>query len=365
VVATEERQSQAGWIGVPDGRFILISLLSASGVSLVPVGGVMPDVVGIDWGGTNFRAALVRLDEGREPEILDRLDRRRPSSGHLEHDLVWAGQQLDQLAPKVRSVGVGLAAMVHSRDGILRKAPNMGWDLRQQGVGFGSLAATIFGRDVVVVNDMSAIAWGEHCFGVGQDTESMLCISLGTGLGGAMIADGHLWDGSGGVAVEIGHLKVRPGGRLCGCGARGCVEAYVGGRQLLERFRQDLKPGGSGHASQALRLAGGIVEAVHPGHVDEAAKRGDSYAQDLWDEVSEFLALAISHAVTLFDPGVVVGGGTVWMGCPDLRRRVEARVRSLANAPATEALAFRLAKLGDDAGILGAALLCKDKMMLS
>ncbi|MCD6497939.1 MAG: ROK family protein [Deltaproteobacteria bacterium] len=325
----------------------------------------MPDVVGIDWGGTNFRAALVRLEENRAPEILGRFEERRPSSGSYEEDLSWAGRQLDQLAPSVRHVGVGLAAMVRRRDGLMRKAPNMGWDVPPQGIRFGSLSGTIWKRDVVVVNDMSAIAWGEYRLGAARDTDDMLCVFWGTGLGGAVIADGRLLDGAGGVAVEIGHLKVRPGGRLCGCGARGCVEAYVGGRQLLDRLRQDLSPEGPVGGSLVLQLAGGVVAAVHPGHVDEAARRGDPYALGFWDEVAEFAALAISHAVTLFDPGVVVAGGTVWMGCPDLRKRVEARVSALANAPAAQGIQFRMAQLGDDAGVLGAALLCRDRLVSS
>ena len=169
------------------------------------------------------------------------------------------------------------------------------------------------------------------------------------------VADGRLVEGARGVALELGHLTVRPQGRLCGCGRRGCLEAYVGGRHLLERLAEDAGPSGPVRSSEVWKLAGGRIDSLHPGLVDRACDSGDAYACELWDEVAGLLGEGVASAVTLLDPGRVVFGGTVLAGCPNLVKRTIEEVRSRSNIAALVDLEFVSALLGDFAGLVGAA----------
>jgi glucokinase len=318
--------------------------------------------VGMDWGGTNVRAGLVSFD-GQTARI-QATDHLPWVAGTAPEDAV---RKISQLIAKLKSsagadeihgLGIGLASMVNPRTGRVLNAPNLGWALAEDSpLDLARMLSDAAGLPVTLHNDLSAIAWGERCFGAGRGADHMLCVFLGTGLGAAHVASGRLVEGAGGVAVELGHLRLRPGGELCGCGQKGCVEAYVGGRHIRERLAAELQPGAPGAGSQVLELSGGDAKAAHPGHADRAAQNGDRYASALWDEISGLLATALAFGVTLLDPGLVVMGGTVWTGCPELGRRTRERLHELANPPALRNLQIEEAQLGDLAGVLGAAAL--------
>ena len=310
------------------------------------------DVIGVDWGGTRFRAGLVRLN-GRKQELVSLVDRPWAPSGRPEDDLMFAASVLAETMPPAIPVGLALAAMLDSRSGRVWNAPNLGWSIPTEGIDFRDAARSILGRPVVVLNDLSAATLGEFHLGVGGRDGHLLCVFLGTGLGAGFVADGRLVEGARGVALELGHLTVRPGGRLCGCGRRGCVEAYVGGRHLLERLREDAD--GPLRRSAVWHLADERMEALHPGLVDEACGRGDLYACALWDEVSDLLGSVLAHAVTLLDPGKVALGGTVLTGCPNLAAKTIAVAQERANRSSLVGLEFVRSRLGDQAGMFGAA----------
>jgi glucokinase len=304
--------------------------------------------VGIDLGGTNLRGALVRLDA--HGEILD--EQREPLVDRTPEVLA------DRIAALVErfdpgglriGVGVGLAAMLRGDSGVVSLAPNLGW----RDVDFRAMLRARLGPSVQIYNDLKAITWGETMFGAARGARDVLCLFVGTGIGSGIVTDGKLYFGGGGLAGEIGHTKVVPSGRLCGCGQRGCLEAYASGRNIQARAREEL---GAGERSLAISLAGSI-EAVHAGHLDEAARTGDSYATRLWSEVSLHLGTAIANAVTILDPSKVVLGGGVWEKAPALRERTLAIYRTAVNAPSGERTTLADAVLGDNAGVLGAASL--------
>jgi glucokinase len=181
----------------------------------------------------------------------------------------------------------------------------------------------------------------------------VLCVYVGTGVGGGIVANGTLYSGATHLAGEIGHTKVVPNGRQCGCGMRGCLEAYTSGRNIQMRAHEELR---AGARSLAVELAGSI-DNVHAGFLDEAARRGDVYAHGLWEEVSTLLGLALANMVTTFNPARLVMGGGVWQGAPELRRRVQARLLDFVNQPSREGFEIVDTHLGDSAGMLGAAAL--------
>lgn len=313
-----------------------------------------PRGVGIDLGATHLRAALlqpapaspVRLRELR----VELLGGTRPDP--VADRLAEAVAEVAGDAPEA-PIGVGVAGMLRGHTGIVANAPNLGW----RDVPFRALLKDrLPGRRIELVNDLNAIAYGEFLWGAGRGAADVLCVYLGSGMGGGIVAGGRLVEGAANAAGEIGHIKVvrGPSARACGCGGRGCVEAYVGGHRLTERARSELK---AGARSGAVDLAGGDLNAVHPGHLDRAAAAGDPYACALWAEIAPHLGGVLASTVTLLNPGRLVMGGGVWTGAPELRRRVIDVYLEQVTAEAAASCEVVDAGLGDQAGILGAAAL--------
>jgi glucokinase len=314
--------------------------------------------VGVDLGGTNARAALVDVERGavvgeeaRHPIV----DRGPAAVAALLEELVRAVDPRGQRA----GVGVGIAAMLRGFSGVVVNSPNLGW----REVDFRALLRERVGARAELYNDLNAIAFGEATWGGARGVRDVLFCFVGTGVGAGLVTGGELYSGATHLAGEMGHGKVvppsAPGARLCGCGQRGCLEAYASGRNLQARAREELGlliAAGQRAPSLALELAGSL-ELVHAGHLDEAARRGDAYADRLWSEVALHLGVALANAVTLLNPSRLVMGGGVWQGAPELKRRALAEFDAAVNAPSREGFSVVDSTLGDIAGVLGAAAL--------
>jgi glucokinase len=302
--------------------------------------------VGVDLGGTNLRAALVDVETG----ALLAEDKYRPTDRAPAAIADAVEQAVRRVDPdgRRRGVGIGIAAMLRGWTGIVVNAPNLGW----REVAFRALVeGRLPGERIELFNDLNAIALGEQRYGAGRGSQHVLCVYIGTGIGAGLVLDGRLYIGATHLAGEIGHAKVvLEGGRACGCGAHGCLEAYASGKNIAARAHEELVT----RSSAAVGLAGS-VEAVHAGHLDEAARGGDAYALSLWDEVSRHAGLALGAAITLLNPERLVLGGGVLSGAPLLAERVHARLRQAANAASLEGFSIVDTALGDHAGVLGAA----------
>jgi glucokinase len=311
--------------------------------------------VGVDLGGTRLRAALVDT-AADAPSLLaeERLEVGEARAPAQVADLLATA--VDRVTRNandpIAGVGVGIAAQLRGRTGVVANAPNFGW----REVDFRELLRARLGTKVDLYNDLKAITWGEARYGAGQGSQHMLCIYLGTGIGSGICAGGRLVYGVGNLAGEIGHTKVvwGPDARPCGCGQRGCIEAYAGGKNLQMRVQSEL---GAGAKSAALELAGGDVAAVHPGHVDEAARAGDSYARTLWAEIAPLLGITLANACTMLNPDRMVMGGGTWSGTPELRRLTLEVFWDRINAAHKEWVTVVETSLGAIAGMLGAASL--------
>lgn len=322
--------------------------------------------IGVDLGGTNLRvaayrglgyavAARARGDAGVVHETLvsrrERVGAARDPESITEQIAALVEVVRGELGSSDAPVGVGFAGMFTSRDGFVSIAPQLGW----RDVPFGRMLRSRLGERTAVVNDVNAIAFGESALGAAAGASEVLAVIVGTGIGSGIMTRGLLVEGASGCAAELGHTKVvwGPGARPCACGKRGCVEAYVGGRNLERRVRAELR---GGARSLAASLAGG-ADRVHPGHLDKAAERGDDYALDLYDEIAPLLGVAIANAVTVLNPSHVILGGGVLSRTPVLREEVVAALEVAVNPPALDGLTIADAALGDDAGPIGAALL--------
>lgn len=325
--------------------------------------------IGIDLGGTNLRAAAFRglMAACDHPEqtaaavrpVVDHREKVGDMAQRVPDVIVERiGALVDRLTaeaggPPDTPVGVGFAGMLRGNDGLIKHSPHLGWhDVR-----FGAmLRQRLPGRRVVVENDVNAITWGELRVGAARGARDVLAVFVGTGVGGGIVAEGQLVRGSTGAAAEIGHTKVvwTPDARPCACGKVGCVEAYAGGVYVQRRIRAELA---GGVRSSALERAGGSIDDVNPGHVDAAAADGDEWALGLWREIAPLLGIALANAVTLLDPMVLVLGGGMLSRTPVFREHVMAAFEVAVNGAAAEQLAVLDAALGDDAGLVGSALL--------
>ena len=206
-----------------------------------------------------------------------------------------------------------------------------------------------------MLNDVQAATLGEHEFGAGRGVAELVCLFIGTGVGGGVIAGDRLLQGCGGSAAELGHVAVELEGEPCHCGSRGCLEAYVGGWAIIERARKLIAADPSGGAA-LLDLAGGDAGAVTAGVVAAAARRGNPGAREILLAAERALGVGAASIVNAFNPCLLVLGGGVVEAVPQLIQAAEAGVRTRALRAAAARMRIERAALGSDAGSLGAAV---------
>ncbi|WZH52853.1 MAG: ROK family glucokinase [Nocardioides alkalitolerans] len=307
---------------------------------------------GIDIGGTKIAGGVVD-DDGT---ILARLRAESPatSSAAIADTVVGLVRELSREHP-VDRVGVGAAGFIDAARSTVLFAPNLAW--RDEPL--GAELATRLGLPVVIENDANAAAWGEFAFGAGRHHASdLLLVTVGTGVGGGIVADGALRRGAFGIAAEIGHLRVVHGGRLCGCGNHGCWEQYASGSALVRCAREEAR--GSLLARALVDRAGGDVDAITGPMITELAAAGDPFCVEQLADLGRWLGEGISSLVAVLDPGVVVvGGGVSAAGDLLMDSLRETFLRTLSGRGHRPAPEIRLAELGNDAGMIGAADLAR------
>lgn len=290
--------------------------------------------LGLDLGGTHTRAAVVDRVSGKiVASVKETHEDRSPEGVIASMARAAAGASKAAGIDGRLPVGVGAAAQL---DGdVVTNAPNLGW----RNVPFGALLSARLGTAVKVVNDLKAAAWGELHHGLGRGQTDTYTLFVGSGVGSAIISQKQLVMGSGGLAGEVGHLKVvLEGGRPCGCGENGCLEAYAGGVQLQKWMKE-------------CGLEGGAPE------LEALAHQGNAEAHRLWDFATSQLATVAANMVTALNPGTLVLGGGVLTRCPKMVERIVDTVGRKALAASRVGLKIGLASLGDDAGLVGAAML--------
>jgi len=312
----------------------------------------MVNAVGVDVGGTKIAAGLV--DE--RGQILARARRESPAadSDLIEDTIADLVRELGQ-GHDVAGVGVGAAGFVDASRSTVLFAPNLAW--RDE-----PLRAELERRvelPVVVENDANAAAWGEFAFGSGEDVQDLVMVTVGTGVGGGIVHDGELVRGAGGVAAEIGHLRVVPGGRQCGCGNKGCWEQYASGTALVRDAREAARVNPA-LAAAAIDLAGGDPDSITGPQITQLAAQGDEFALGRVDELARWLGEGMAMLAAVLDPAViVVGGGVAESGdllLEPVRRYFSAELTGRAHRPEIQ---IRQASLGNDAGLIGAADLAR------
>jgi glucokinase len=308
--------------------------------------------VGVDIGGTKISAGLVL--EGRLASFTEQPLRRDTYEG-----LVDAVRQLVLRTaaaagdPAPSRLGAAVAGWLSADRSTVLAAANLGWAGRRMGEDL--TVAT--GLDTVLVNDADAAAWGEYLAGPPAGDGAWVMLTLGTDVGGGVIVGGRLLTGSTGVAGELGHLLVDPDGPVCVCGARGCLATYASGTAMLRRARTLLdSPQAAG--SVLADLCQGDPDALDGRHLAAAAGADDPLALRVVEEAATAIAAASAQISRVIDHGhLVLGGGAGAIGAP-LRIAVQDAIeRTPPIGPVRPRPIVALARLGNAAGVVGAAAL--------
>lgn len=307
----------------------------------------------MDIGGTKIAAGVVD-DDGT---ILDTLTVATTAEDPeaIENSVISAVAQLRR-EHEIGGVGVAAAGFVSPRRDAVLFAPNIAWrdhPLRDR------LAKGI-DVPIVIENDANAAGWAEYRFGAGQGTSSMIMLTLGTGLGGAVILEGRLLRGSFGAAGELGHIQVVPGGHYCGCGHEGCWEMYCSGTALTKAARNAVIALPD-RAAALLELGGGRPKGIKGQHVTKAAQAGDRLAIDLLANLGRWVGAGIATLASVVDPELVVVGGGLAAAAGDLvlDSARQSYVDQLSGLGFRGQLRIEGARFGNDAGLMGAADLAR------
>lgn len=306
--------------------------------------------IGIDIGGTKIAGALVS-DAG---ELL--VERREPTpAGDPAAIVDIVVEMVEQLSvdTEVCAVGVAAAGFIDLAQSTVYYAPNINW----RNEPFRERLAERIDLDITIDNDANAAGWAEYRFGAGRGVSDMTMLTIGTGVGGAIVSGGALFRGGFGAGAELGHLRVVPGGVPCGCGARGCIEQYGSGRALLRMAGEIADAGGIGLGLAEARAASGSLSGDD---VASLITAGDAGAVQALRELGAWVGQACASLSAVLDPQLFVfGGGVAVAGdllLDPIRESYLAHLPARGYHPEPE---FTIAELVNDAGVVGAADLAR------
>jgi len=311
--------------------------------------------IGCDLGGTNLRAGVVDPDSGQVSHLLS-----APTLAREGHDAVIArmGALIEKTIAasglaktEIGGIGIGVPGVLDLDRGLTLFLPNLAgtWPdvpLRDRIAGYTGLP-------VALLNDARSITFGEWRFGAGRGVDTMACFAVGTGIGGGFVINGQLHLGIGGTGGELGHLTIDFNGPLCGCGNRGCLEAYASGPAIAA---MGVKAVIQGLTTIIGELVDYDLNKITPETIAQAAARGDEIAQSILQEAGFYIGIAAANVCASIGPRkIVIAGGVSRIGQPllePIRRTIRARVTVMP----VEQVEVLQAQLGDDAGVIGTAL---------
>ncbi len=301
--------------------------------------------VGIDIGGTKIAGGVV--DAGGR--IVEKLRVDTPTDTRALAAAVTDMVQHFRAAYDIGSVGVAAAGFIDRDRAVVIHAPNIAW--RNEPLK-ADLESRI-GLPVTIENDANAAGWAEFRFGAGKDVENMVMLTMGTGVGGAVVLDGVLFRGGHGIGAELGHIRFMRDGLPCGCGQNGCLEQYASGRALQREANALADGGGIGSALAALRAESGTISGPA---VSRLVLAGDPGATEALRRVATALGESCGGFQAVLDPELfVIGGGVAQLGedlLTPVRLAYETSLPGYGDRPIAQ---FAIAQLGNDAGLIGVA----------
>lgn len=309
---------------------------------------VEPISLGVDLGGTKVNVALVDSVGQLVFSHKSLIDSSKQPDKVIQNMLESANLLLDKTGYEANAFGVGIAAQI-DRDGFIFGSPNLGWknfSLKQK-------LQEHLDLPVFITNDVRAATWAEWRFGAGKGVDDLVVLFVGTGIGGGVITEGQLLSGCNNSGAELGHVTLVYDGRKCRCPNSGCLEAYAGGWAIAERAQKAVAE--DSEAGSLLLSLAGAVENITSATVSQAYYKQDQLAIRLVEETGKYLAAGAISVVNAFNPCCLVLGGGVIEGIPELVEIVENELPTRALKSAVTKLKIVKAKLGNNAGAIGAA----------
>jgi glucokinase len=309
--------------------------------------------IGIDLGGTNLKGVVIN----RKGDVLyDRTVPTRPERGPsaviqsmIELINILSGQ-IDS-HDEAYTIGIAAAGVVDSKRGKCLWLPNLpGW----KDIGLVEVVEDSIDSNVFLINDVRAMTLAEKTIGVGEGVENLICIAIGTGIGGGIILNNMLYFGSEGFAGEIGHQVVDPQGPKCTCGNYGCLETLASGAYIVFQAIRLVKQG----ATTVIRdMADDDLNKITPGIIARAAKQGDVIAKEIWEKEAFYLGIGIANLVHILNPEMIIMGGGIIKDYDLLIDRIREKVYSRIHlGPDIHNLKIVACELGELSGAIGAAL---------
>jgi glucokinase len=309
-------------------------------------------VLGVDIGGTKVAVGLVNSrgqinHAGRAPMV---------ARGSAEQGFRAVQNAIDRLMPDarsahVRAIGVCAPGWLDSKRGVLLSATNLPcW----KNFPIAQKIEKHYGLPTRLTNDASAAALAEAKWGAGATYESIFYVSLGTGIGTAIVREGKIYHGRPGGSCEGGHMSINLNGPLCGCGKRGCVETYASGTAIATRARRLLRQSRNNH-SQILKIAGGNISNVTAETVNKAAQSGDQLARQILEEAADHLAIWLGNIIDLLEPEVIIVGGGIGRLMTARRARIRRTLETWAVNPGARRVPILNARYGSQSALAGAA----------
>ena len=311
------------------------------------------NTLGIDLGGTKINVGLVDtsghllynhyslIQPFIQPNIL-----LSEILNEIDACFSFTGQEAD-------SVGIGIAAQV-DLEGVVKSSPNLGW----KNFPLKKKLEEKLNLPVFVTNDVRAATWGEYCYGSGKGINDLAVLFVGTGVGGGVISGGNLLVGCSNTGAELGHITLIYDGRKCRCPNSGCLEAYVGGWAIAERAQEEIQA--TPEKGKFILSLSGCVEKVTAVTVSKAYHKGDFLAQKLVEETGRYLAAGVVSIINAFNPCLLILGGGVIDGIPELNKMVKDSVQTHALDVSVKKCEILKSTLGSNAAVIGSAVLARD-----
>ena len=309
--------------------------------------------IGIDLGGTNIKVGLVDENYNIVSKATAKTDLPRPAEEICESivDTVWEALNAAKVTiGEVNSIGIGTPGVANRNSGVVLYSCNLGFN----NTNLRTLIKAKLGKEVYVENDANAAAFGEVLNGAGEGYKDVVVVTLGTGVGGGIIIDGKIYTGFNFCGAELGHTVIQYGGRQCGCGRRGCFEAYSSATALINMTKEAMEA----HPDSKMWQIAGSLDNVDGKTAFDGMRADDDAAKQVVNTYIEYLGCGLTNIVNTFQPEVLLIGGGICKEGENLTKPLEEFIKreSYCIDP-NRSTKLDIAKLGNDAGIIGAAYL--------
>jgi glucokinase len=315
-------------------------------------------VVGVDLGGTNIVVGVLPIDGG-DGNVLalksEPTDAERGAKYVVDKIVLLIEEARAEVVAEFggsradfAGIGIGAPGPLNRKTGTVIQSPNLGW----RNFPLRDLISNAVNLPAVLDNDANCATYGEWWLGAGRNVDTLIGLTLGTGIGGGIVLNGEIFHGVSDAAGEIGHMTIEANGRKCPCGNYGCLEAYASGPAIARRAIEGLEAGAE---SLLADLVGNRLENITAATVYEAVINGDPYANEVMRETAKFLGAGVANIVNIFNPDMIVISGGVTKAGDHLFVPLRAEVRRRAFKSALDACQLTAAQLPGTAGVIGAA----------